>query len=176
MKLIFKILTICLIITLVACKNESPEVKTVEIEQTATLKTPDNPYKDYAKLEFNIEGMTCAMGCAKTIEKKIAKLDGVHFVNVDFDKKLAMVEYDDKKLSPDNFTQTVTKVSDTYKVGEIKTVNIFSKDKKTCAKDCKKACCKDKTEAEKKDCKKNCKNKTEAEKKACKKACSIKTV
>ncbi len=176
MKTLLKILTICLIVTVSACKDKAPEIKTVAIEQTAILKTPENPYKDYAKVEFNIEGMTCAMGCAKTIENKIAKLDGVHFVNVDFDKKLAMVEYDSEKLSLNDFTKTVTKVSDTYKVGDMETVNIFTKDKKTCTEDCKKDCCKNKTKAEKKECKNNCKNKTEAEKKACKKACGIKTV
>ena len=34
--------------------------------------------------------MTCAMGCAKTIEKKMAKMDGVKMAKVDFEKELAM--------------------------------------------------------------------------------------
>lgn len=158
MKSIFKTLTICLLVLISACKNDTPEIKTVEIAETITpIKQSENPYKDYAKAEFNIEGMTCAMGCAKTIEKKIAKLDGVHFVNVDFDKKLAMVEFDDKKLSAKDFTETVTSVSKTYKPGKVTTVETFSKDKKACSKDCKKACCTNKTATEKTSCKKDCK-------------------
>lgn len=168
MKSIFKILTICLFVTLSACKNETPEIKTIETEEIASVVSTENPYKDYAKLEFNVEGMTCAMGCAKTIEKKIAKLDGVRFVNVDFDKKLAMVEFDSEKLSSEDFTKTVNSVSDVYKVENIATVNTFTKDKKDCKKgcekDCKKESCKNKTEAEKKECKKDCK-----------KACCVKT-
>ena len=73
--------------------------------------------------------MTCAMGCAKTIEKKLAKLEGVHYVYVDFKQELAMIEFDDNKLSNEDFISTVNKVSDTYKVGEIKAIDVFTKDK-----------------------------------------------
>lgn len=104
------------------CKNEAnPEVKTVEVE-TETSKTLD-PNATYAKAEFTINGMTCAMGCAKTIEKKIAKMDGVKSAIVDFDKKLATVEYDEAKVTPVLLEKTVTKVSDTYTVSDMKTDN-----------------------------------------------------
>ncbi len=43
---------------------------------------------------FTIDGMSCAVGCAKTIEKKLAGLDGVQDAKVDFDKKTATVSYD----------------------------------------------------------------------------------
>lgn len=111
------------VITLFAmsCKNETkPEVKTVEVATEAT-NTID-PNATYAKAEFTIDGMTCAMGCAKTIEKKIAKMDGVKSAIVDFDKKLAMVEYNEAKVTPVSLEETVTKVSDTYKVSDMKTV------------------------------------------------------
>ena len=48
----------------------------------------------YTKSEFNIEGMTCAMGCAKTIENKLAHTNGVKSVTVDFEKTLATIEFD----------------------------------------------------------------------------------
>jgi Cu+-exporting ATPase len=104
-----------------SCKNETkPEVKTVEVA-TETSKTVD-PNASYAKAEFTIDGMTCAMGCAKTIEKKIASMDGVKSATVDFDKKLAMVEYNVAKVTPILLEETVTKVSDTYEVSDMKTV------------------------------------------------------
>jgi Cu+-exporting ATPase len=103
-----------------SCKNETkPEVKTVEVA-TETSKTVD-PNASYAKAEFTIDGMTCAMGCAKTIEKKIASMDGVKSATVDFDKKLAMVEYNVAKVTPILLEETVTKVSDTYEVSDMKT-------------------------------------------------------
>ena len=44
--------------------------------------------------------MSCAMGCAKKIEKNIAKMDGVKSAKVDFDKEIAMVEYDEAMVTP----------------------------------------------------------------------------
>lgn len=139
-----------------SCKNETkqPEVKTVEVTATENNKTLD-PNAKYAKAEFTIDGMTCQIGCAATIQKKISKMDGVKSAKVDFDKKLAMVEYDEAKVNPEKLTSTVTSVADIYKVSNMKTVDAFSAEKK-CGDDCKKACC-TKTEGEKMACKADCK-------------------
>ena len=159
-----------LLITVSACKNENtPEVKTVDVEVTdkAVASTLD-PNATYAKVEFNIEGMTCAMGCAKTIEKKMAKMEGVKSAKVDFDKRLAMVEYDEAKVTPKTLEEAVAKVGDVYKVKDMKTVEAFSsgKKKELCKADCKKACSEGKTEAEKKACAEACEKKCNSEKKA----------
>src|SRR5690606_5121219 len=95
-----------------SCKNEAqPEVKTVGTETTVNAEEETvalDPNATYAKAEFKIEGMTCVMGCAKTIEKKISKMEGVKSVKVDFDRELAMVEYDDAKVTPASLESTVT--------------------------------------------------------------------
>jgi len=71
---------------------------------------------------FEIEGMTCAMGCAKTIEKELSNLDGVEKATVDFDKKTATVVFDKTVLNQENLTKTVQATGDgkTYKVSNIK--------------------------------------------------------
>ncbi len=177
MKTIKHILTFALIASFtLSCKNEkNPEVKTVEVEAEAVKKL--DPNATFAKAEFTIDGMTCAMGCAAQIQKKIAKMDGVKSAIVDFDKKLAMVEYNEAKVTPITLEEAVTKVSDTYKVSDMKTVEDFS-NKKVCSADCKKECC---TNKEKKTCKPGCekaccKDGAKADKKIackadCKKAC-----
>ena len=148
----------------ISCKNEGqPEVKTVEVEATETSKKL-NPNATYAKAEFGIDGMTCEIGCAKTIEKKLAKMDGVKSASVDFDRQLAMVEYDEAVVTPSLLTETVTNVADTYKVKDMKTVDEFSKEKKECSEECKKECCKDKDKSE---------LKASSEKKACKEDCKM---
>ena len=158
-----------------SCKNEkSPEVKTVEVE-TEAVKELD-PNATYAKAEFTIDGMTCQIGCAATIQKKISKMDGVKSATVDFDKKLAMVEYNEAKVTPTSLEEAVTKVSETYKVSEMKTVENFSKEK-TCSADCKEACCANKDKKEcKPDCAKACckKDSKMACKADCEKACCAK--
>ncbi len=142
-----------------SCKNEAqPEVKTVEAEvSNKDVSKALDPDATYAKVEFGIEGMTCAMGCAKTIEKKMAKMDGVKSAKVDFDKRLAMVEFDEAKVTPESLEEVVAKVGEVYKVKDMKKVEDFGKEKKACKADCKKECCANKTEEEKKACKADCK-------------------
>lgn len=142
----------------VACKNDAkPEVKTVETEVKTDKKELD-PNAKYAKAEFTVEGMTCAIGCAATIEKKIAKMDGVKSAKVDFDKKLAMVEYDVAKVTTTSLEETVKKTGETYSVVNMKTVDTFEA-KKACEPGCKKECCADKKIETKKEtaCKADCK-------------------
>lgn len=161
------ILAFVMVITLiVSCKNETnPEVKTVETDVAVKTEKVLNPDADFVKSEFTIDGMTCEIGCAKLIEKNINKMDGVKSAKVDFNKKLAMVEYDETMVNHSSLEATVTKSADVYKVSDMKTVKEFSA-KKDCDENCTKACCKDKTEAEKKECAEDCKKECCAEKKA----------
>lgn len=127
---IFKslIVIVAIALSVVACKNNAePEVKTVAIETSSKeVATKLDPNATYVKVEFNIKGMTCAMGCAKTIEKKMAKMDGVKMAKVDFEKELAMVEYDEAKVTPNSLKEAVAKVGEVYKVKDIKPVDAFS--------------------------------------------------
>jgi copper chaperone CopZ len=72
---------------------------------------------------FKIDGMTCAMGCAKTIENKLSKMNGVQKATVDFDKKQATVEFDAAVITPEKLTKTVETIGDgeTYKVSGMQT-------------------------------------------------------
>jgi Cu+-exporting ATPase len=123
--------TLLIIVSLVfmtACKNEvKPEIKTIETDVTNIASNDQDLNAVYAKAEFGIEGMTCAIGCAKTIEKKIAKMDGVTFAKVDFARQIAMVEYDQAKVTPASLEATVTNASPLYKVKEMKKVEAFTK-------------------------------------------------
>jgi periplasmic mercuric ion binding protein len=149
-----------------ACKNE-PETKTVAIE-TTEAKKEISADAVIAKAEFTIEGMTCAMGCAKTIEKKLSSMEGVKSATVDFDKKLAMVEFDEATVTTSSLEETVQKAGEAYSVSGMKTVESFTTNfaKGECSKDCKKENCnhkEDKASSEanvtgdKKACKADCK-------------------
>lgn len=71
---------------------------------------------------FNIEGMTCAVGCAKTIEKELSAMDGIQKATVDFDKKTAFVAFDATKQTPEKLLKTVENTGDgkTYTVSNMK--------------------------------------------------------
>ncbi|MDO1501995.1 heavy metal-associated domain-containing protein [Winogradskyella maritima] len=157
-----KVIALAICITgFTSCKNnQEAEIKTIDTDVSSKeIAVADDANVEYAKVQFNIEGMTCAMGCAKTIEKKMAKLEGVKSAKVDFDSELAMVEYDASKVSPERLEETVTSVGggDVYEVKNISTVGSFEAHTKPCKEDCKMACCKDKKEGEKMACEKDCK-------------------
>lgn len=107
----------------VSCKNE---VKTDAPEGTPADTTVVDTTKVVAEnletASFKIDGMTCAMGCAKTIEKKLAAMDGIQKASVDFEKKTANVEYDAAKQTPETIRETVEAVAggDSYKVSEMR--------------------------------------------------------
>lgn len=117
-----------IILLVIACKNESqPEVRTIEVESApVAVKKELDPNAIYAKSEFTIDGMMCEIGCARTIEKKLARMDGVRSAEVDFERKLAMVEYDESLVNHNSLEETVTKVADIYEVSEMKTVEAFT--------------------------------------------------
>lgn len=96
------------------CKQtaSAPGEKTV-VESKSTI----NPEK-LEKATFTIEGMTCAIGCAKTIEKELSETDGVQSATVDFDKKAAIVSFDSSIQNPESITKIVEAAADgeTYKV------------------------------------------------------------
>lgn len=105
---------------LISCKDtasqpqaENNEAKT-EKEVVAAAK-PETA-------SFKIEGMTCSMGCAKTIETKLSKMEGVQKATVDFEKKEATVDFDAAVLTKEQIAKTVESTGDgeTYKASEIK--------------------------------------------------------
>lgn len=144
-------------LAIVSCKNETqPETKTVETDVALKTEKVLNSNANFVKTEFTIDGMTCEIGCARLIEKNINKMDGVKEVEVDFDRKLAMVEYDEAVVNHESLESTVTKTADSYKVSDIKNVDEFSAKEKH-MENCDKDCCKDKTKAEKMACSEDCK-------------------
>jgi mercuric ion binding protein len=104
---------------LFSCKDTASQPATSDVKEAAATerKAPAVAAKPETA-SFKIEGMTCAMGCAKTIEKEIAEINGVQKATVDFDKKEATVEFDRAVLTPEKIFSTVEATGDgtTYKV------------------------------------------------------------
>ncbi|MFH4966783.1 heavy metal-associated domain-containing protein [Gaetbulibacter sp. M240] len=110
-----------------SCKQKvAPETKTIDnqvvVEDSERAKI-ENPNTHFTKAEFTISGMTCAMGCAATIQKQLSKIKGVKSAKVNFEKELALVEYDDAQVNPELLTNAVTGVSKEYQVSDMKMVD-----------------------------------------------------
>ena len=70
--------------------------------------------------------MSCEVGCAKTIEKNLAKLDGVNKAKVDFKKEIASIEFDKTKIDNTLLISTVNSIGDNeiYKVIKLEILSI----------------------------------------------------
>jgi mercuric ion binding protein len=103
----------------VSCKKEEDKnLANIKTEKTTPKEHKAIAAENIQTASFTIEGMTCAMGCAKTIEKELSDLDGVEKASVDFDKKTATVVFDKTVQNQENFTKVVQAAGDgkTYKV------------------------------------------------------------
>lgn len=152
------------IILFSSCKQTASAPKE---EATATTEKSATPIAKLETTSFTIEGMTCAIGCAKTIQDELSEMDGVQKVTVDFDKKLATVSFDATKQTTEKIIKVVEATGDgnTYKVSNVKSSGnkamLFIQDQEKEKKDEKKKSCSadEKNSKEKKGCcskKKHC--------------------
>jgi len=118
MKIFNSLLILILVFTTFSCqKNNKPVVK--DSTQTVSAK------EDLQSIEVNIEGMTCEIGCAKLIQSKVYKLDGVKESKVNFEEKKGVFTFDKNKITSEEITKNINGIAggDLYKVTEIKTLN-----------------------------------------------------
>ena len=116
-----------LMLLIVGCNSKSPEKKTVNHNNEITLAISD---KNLSNISFPVEGMTCEIGCAARIEKKVAAMEGVANTKVDFEAKTAYISFDSITISFDNLKTTIESLGDNYKVGEVTSIPAFSSDQK----------------------------------------------
>ena len=96
------------LIATTSCKKEQTDTEVVTVETTETVeKKIIAENATLAKVEFNVEGMTCAVGCAAKIEKSLNNMDGIKTATVDFETKTAIVEYDVDQINTDLLAERV---------------------------------------------------------------------
>lgn len=79
---------------------------------------------DKAELSLEIEGMVCAVGCAKSIEKKLSEMAGVVNCTVDFDGEKAAITYDRSVVSSELIVEEITEMNNgQYQVTSVKKVS-----------------------------------------------------
>jgi mercuric ion binding protein len=143
-------------------------------ESTAQSKTETQVVLENAKMTMNIEGMTCAMGCARAIEVELNNIEGVEGAKVDFESENATLSYNRSLTSESSIVDFVNNYrSGTYKASAVAAKKCSANCTKPCCDKAKKACCASK----KKSCSKEEKAKCEAcsaEEKAGKACCAEK--
>jgi len=97
-------------------KNISEQIK-VDVEENIKSEAIAANLK---KMEFHIKGMTCEIGCARLIQSKLSKIEGVEYVKVSYLDSLAMVEFDTNQISKKNIIAVIQNIADgdLYKVSD----------------------------------------------------------
>ena len=106
------------------------------------------------KLALAISGMTCEIGCAKTIQSKLSKKEGVLNATVIFTDSIANIEFDANTTSKKDLIAYVNGIAggDLYKASESTITNMAKTH--TCSNTCKENC---EHKATKTECKQDCK-------------------
>lgn len=106
-------------VVMFSCKSNDSETEVATTE--ATTETEANAEELLVTTSFMIEGMHCEMGCAGAIKKKLAKLEGVKSVEIDFEGKKATISHDANKQTAENLVLTVEKMSKDYIITDVET-------------------------------------------------------
>ena len=113
MKIINKILfVVVLSIFFISCGNDKTEAEKNEAVAEKVLA------ENVKNIEVQIKGMTCEIGCARLIQSKLYKADGVKFAKVSFADSIGNITYDANRISETEIKNVIQKVAggDLYKV------------------------------------------------------------
>ena len=114
-KAIFLLLAISALL-IISCSVNDEKGKTKDIKsdvlQIAKMET----------VSLAISGMTCEIGCAKTIQSKLSKKEGVSDAEVVFTDSIATITFDSNKTSAENLSSFITGIAggNLYTASEIR--------------------------------------------------------
>ena len=104
----------CLLIW--SCSDEPKKLKSKNVKsgvlQMAKIQT----------VSFAVSGMTCEIGCAKTIQSKLSKKEGITDAIVVFSDSTATVSFDSSKTSSTDISSFISGIAggDAYTASELK--------------------------------------------------------
>jgi len=116
-----KIFTLFAILLTLALSLHSCETNQKSKNETATNEP------NLKNLEVAISGMTCEIGCAKTIESKVSKMKGVSFSKVSYNDSIGQFTYDTNLINAKTIIAKIDNIADgdTYKVVSSQEVATF---------------------------------------------------
>lgn len=116
---IFSIVTI--ILFFVSCGSDKKEIQKKKRE-SETIFVAEN----LKQVKVDIKGMTCEIGCARLIQSKLYKADGVKFAKVSFEDSSGLISFDQNRLSEDELKAIIEKTAggDIYSVSGIYEVDV----------------------------------------------------
>ena len=63
------------------------------------------------EVKVDIKGMTCEIGCARLIQSKLYKADGVNYAMVSFEDSSGIVRYDQNRIDEDKIKEIIERTA-----------------------------------------------------------------
>ena len=83
------------------------------------------------KAEMRIDGMSCQAGCAAYIDEELQKVSGVVSADINFENKLASINYDNSLISEHDIVSLINSLKDSaYSVSSVKVEILKTVEKK----------------------------------------------
>ena len=121
MKVINKIFTLLFfVLFFVSCqKNETSK------DSDSTIVDKKELTENLNHIKVDIKGMTCEIGCARLIQSKLYKADGITYAKISFADSSGMISFDENRISTDDIKKIIQKTAggDIYSVVGIEEVN-----------------------------------------------------
>ena len=116
-KVLIKIFSISiLVLFFISCESRK-ETKPNMKEASETNVVAQN----LKQVKVDIKGMTCEIGCARLIQSKLYKAEGVTFAKISFEDSSGIVKFDQNRISEEGIKKIIEKTAggDIYSVAGI---------------------------------------------------------
>ena len=111
-----------LILFFISCesvKNKEEELKNRAEEKVLT--------ENLQQVNVEISGMTCEIGCARLIQSKLYKADGITYAKISFEDSSGIVQFDKNRISEKDIKNVIEKTAggDLYSVVSINRTKVL---------------------------------------------------
>lgn len=110
---------------LISCNSKN------KINNDQSNNSANKKVENIVNMNIQIEGMTCEIGCARLIQSKLYKMEGVKFAKISFENSNGDITFDRNKISEIELKNRIQKIAggDIYKVIAMKEVEKFTNNK-----------------------------------------------
>jgi Cu+-exporting ATPase len=108
-----------LMLFFISCDSKKSE-KPNKMESSEQKLTAEDPHQ----VQVAIKGMTCEIGCARLIQSKLYKADGISYANISFADSSGVIRFDQNRINEDEIKQIIERTAggDIYSVASIEEV------------------------------------------------------
>ena len=75
--------------------------------KSSEVKVTEAVSQDLKQVKAEIKGMTCEIGCARLIQSKLYKTEGVTFASVSFSDSSGVITYDANRISAEDLRAVI---------------------------------------------------------------------